>query len=353
MTLDVGVYVDAHLGTGEQARALEDAGFSHLWVYDSPLVFAEPYMAMLEAARATERIVIGPGVTQPDARPAYATAQALATLAMAAPGRVAFGIGIGNSARWSLGMRPATLDTLHEHVRAVRGLLAGETVMHREGDRVQPIRFIHPDGRWLDLSHPIETWVSAFGPKGQIRAGEDADAIYIRWEGDEATAAARERFQRGAELAGRDPDALKIGTVFAVFPIADESELESPETRAALGPLVVSRLRYLTANHASAAEVPEPFRPGFEEYLAYRDRLDPVSRHLDNYEGYLVFTPEHLERFVTPESMRTVVRIGTSEEVAAELARMRDAGIEQATLQIAGPPRAWIDRMGAEVLPLL
>ena len=69
---EVGVYVDAHLGIGEQARALEDAGFDHLWVYDSPLVFGDVYMAMLEAARATERIAIGPGVTQPLARPAVA-----------------------------------------------------------------------------------------------------------------------------------------------------------------------------------------------------------------------------------------------------------------------------------------
>ena len=111
-------------------------------------------MAMLEAAKATERIIIGPGVTQPLARPSFATAQSLATLSQAAPGRVVLGMGIGNSARWSLGMRPATLARMEEDVTVIRGLLAGETVNYREGDRERPIRFIHPQGRWIDISHP-------------------------------------------------------------------------------------------------------------------------------------------------------------------------------------------------------
>jgi hypothetical protein len=113
----------------------------------------------------------------------------------------------------------------------------------------------------------------------------------------------------------------------------------------------VSRLRYLTANHSSSAEVPEPFRPGFDAYLAYRESLDPATRHFDNYEGYLVYTPEHLESFVTPESIRTVVRVDSPEGVAAELRRMSDAGVDQATLQICGPPASWCERMGASVLP--
>jgi 5,10-methylenetetrahydromethanopterin reductase len=343
--MDVGVYVDAHPGIAEQARMIEAAGFSHLWVYDSPLVFGEPYMAMLDAARATSRITIGPGVTHPLGRPPFATAQALATLARVAPGRVVMGIGIGNSARRSLGMRPATLDQLHEHVRVVRELLAGRTVEYREGDRSHPIRFLHPDGRWLDLTRQIELWVSAFGPKGQARAGEDADAIFVRWEGEQALAAARERFTRAAVAAGRDPDPLKMAVVFAVYPIEDEAELDTPEARAALGPLVVSRLRYLTANHRHSSEVAPAFRPGFDAYLEYREGLDPETRHVENYEGYLVFTPEHLERFVTPESIRTVAHVGDVDQVAAELRRMAGAGVDHLSLQMAGPPPLWCERM--------
>ncbi|PTL60022.1 LLM class flavin-dependent oxidoreductase [Paraconexibacter algicola] len=354
--MHVGVYVDAHPAVAEQARLLEAAGFDHVWVYDSPLVFSDPYMALLEVARATDRVLIGPGVTQPDARPAYATAQALGTLAKVAPGRVAFGIGIGNSASWSVGRQPATLDEMHEHVRIVQGMLRGETVEHDVGGgRRAPLRFIHPEGRWLDLSRHVPTWISAFGPRGQRRAGAVADVVLIRWEGEQRVREARERLAEGARAAGR-PGAgedIGIGTVYCVYPIEDEAELETDEARAALGPMVVSRLRYLTANHAHADEVPAHFRPGFTAYQAHRATLDPVERHLDNYRGYLVHTPPDLESFVTPETMRTVATIGSAAEIADELLAMRDAGVDHVTLQLAGPPARWCRRMGEQVLPLL
>ena len=149
------------------------------------------------------------------------------------------------------------------------------------------------------------------------------------------------------------PAEVQIGTVFAVYPIEDEAELETQEARDALGPLVVSRLRYLTANHEHSSEVPEPFRPGFDAYMEYRAGLDDETRHTDNYEGYLVFVPEHLQDFVNPETMRTIATIGSSEEVTAELLKMKEAGVDQVTLQMAGPPESWCRRMSEQVLPHL
>jgi len=133
--------------------------------------------------------------------------------------------------------------------------------------------------------------------------------------------------------------------VFAVYPVESDAELETEAARAALGPLVVSRLRYLTANHASADEVPPEFRDGYRAYSEYRATLDDETRHFDNFEGYLVFTPEHLERFVTPDSMRKVCFVGSSSEVRGELDRMRDAGVDHASLQMAGDSIAWLRRM--------
>lgn len=354
--MNVGVYVDAHPAVAEQARLLEEAGFDQVWIYDSPLVFSDPYVALAEVAKATTRVLIGPGVTQPNARPAHATAQALGTIARYAPGRVAFGIGIGNSASWSVGERPATLDEMHEHIRIVQAMLKAETTDHEVADgRRAPLRFIHPTGRWLDLEHPFPTWISAFGPKGQRRAGANADVVLIRWEGKEKVDEAKARLVEGATAAGRPGGGadIAVGTVYCVYPIESEAELETEEARAALGPMVVSRLRYLTANHAHADEVPAHFRPGFVAYQQHRAQLDPVERHLENYRGYLVHTPPDLEAFVTPDTMRTVATIGTSKDVADELLAMREAGVDHVTLQLAGPPASWARRMGAEVLPLL
>lgn len=351
--MDVGLYIDAHLGIGEPARMVEEAGFAHLWVYDSSLVYADPYMAMLEAARATSSIVIGPGVTHPRARSAVATAQALGTLAVAAPGRVALGIGVGNSARFSLGMPAAPIAEMRDYARDVSALLRGETIAYREGERQRPVRFIHPEGRWLDLSHPVEVWVSAFGPRSQRLAGTYADAVMVRWEGADALAAARERIDAGSAEVDRAPGTVRIALVHAVYPVESDDELESDEMLAAVGPLAVSRLRFLTAQHDDVAEVPEPFRASFEEYARYRETLDAETRHIENYEGYLTFTPEHLRRFVTPDSIRNVVLVGDAGRVADELAAMEAAGADHVNLQMAGPPPIWCKRMGDSVLPLL
>jgi alkanesulfonate monooxygenase SsuD/methylene tetrahydromethanopterin reductase-like flavin-dependent oxidoreductase (luciferase family) len=150
---------------------------------------------------------------------------------------------------------------------------------------------------------------------------------------------------------GRAPGEVKMAVVYAVYPIDSDAELESEEARAALGPLAVSRLRYLTANHPDPKEVPDRFRAGYEAYRDYRENLDERSRHTDNYEGYLVFTPPNLERFVDPESMRAIGTIGTPEEVIAELRAMKSAGVDHVSLQIAGPPPRWCQRMGDEILP--
>lgn len=343
--MDVSAYSDAHLELGEHARRLENAGFSHLWIYDSPLVFAEPYLAALEALRATTRIAVGPGVTHPGSRPAVATAQALATLAKAAPGRVVLGAGTGSSARHSLGLPPAGLDELAAYVRAVRALLAGEEA---EIDG-RPVRFIHPTGRWIEIGRPIPIWISAFGPRGQRRAAALADGVIVRWEGPERLREVRARLDDAAVAAGRDPADVALGVIYAVYPVESAAELDGDEARAALGPLVVSRLRYLTNTHDDPAEVPSRFRAGYLAYRRYRATLDARSRHLDNYRGYLTLMPPELEPFVDPESMATVCTVGSPAEVTAELARMADGGVAQVSLQIAGSPPTWIDRM-AEII---
>jgi 5,10-methylenetetrahydromethanopterin reductase len=332
--VDLGLYVDAHPGVGPIALAAEEAGFSHLWMYDSPLVFGDVYVACAEALQATSRLKVGPGVTYPHARPAHAAAQALATLSRIAPDRVFCGLGRGNSARHSLGARPATQDDMFAYLETVHGLLAGKTVS-LDG---RPIRFLHPDGRWVSLAPHVPLWLSVFGPKGQQRAAAaPIDGVLVRWTGPDGI----------QEVLARVGDGPQLGVVFAVYPIESDAELEADAARAALGPLVVSRLRYLTANHTSPDEVPAEFRDGYRAYSEYRATLDDETRHFDNFEGYLVFTPEHLERFVTPDSMRKVCFIGSRAEVAAELDRMREAEVDHASLQMAGDSIAWLARMGA------
>lgn len=347
MSLSVGLYVDSRLDIAPVAVAAEEAGLSHLWLYDSPLVFADTSMAALVAAQATSRISIGPGVANPLQRPPEYTAQMLATLNRAAPGRVMLGLGIGNSALRSRGLPPATLADMAGHIEAVRALLSGVDAVIDE----RPVRLIHPHEPWMNIADYIPIWYSAFGPKGLVLAGELADGLLTRWEGPERVREAESLIAQGRVKS--TCDSFDFGVVFAMQPIDTDDELETDAMRSALGPLVVSRLRYLTANATSPDEVPVAFRDGFVAYQVYREGLDGRTRHLDNYRGYLVFTPPELERFVTPASMRAVALVGAPERIAAEFDEMAMAGVTHVSLQMAGDQSRWCERMARQVFPLV
>lgn len=351
MSVSVGLYVDSCLGIAPVAQAAENAGLSHLWLYDSPLVFGDTSMAAILAAQATSRITIGPGVANPLQRPPEYTAQMLATLNLAAPGRVVLGLGIGNSARRSLGLSPATLEDMRVHIEAVRAMLAGEDAVLPGPDGPRPVRLIHPYAPWMSIADYVPIWYSAFGPKGLHRAGELADGVLTRWAGADAAANAQSIIAKAQPSAPRS--AFEFGVVYALHPINSDDELETAELRQALGPLVVSRLRYLTANADTPDEVPVEFRDGFVAYKEYRATLDSRTRHLDNYLGYLVFTPADLERFVTPASMRAVALVGPPGRIAEELDAMEDAGVTHASLQMAGDQAVWCERMARQVFPLV
>jgi len=329
---DLGLYVDASLDIADAAVAAERVGFSTLWVYDSPLVFSDTTTACLLALQATKSISIGPGVANPRQRPAVYTAQFVATMDALAPDRVVYGLGTGNSAARSLGQRPSTMDDVVGHARTVRQLVRGDTA---DVDGV-PIRLLHQRLPWIRTGGRVPIWLSAFGPRGRRSAASVADGILVRWEGPQALRSARRDIAEGARAAGRDPGAIRVGVVTMIYPIESEDELSTDVARQSLGPLVVSRLRYLVANRTPLDMVAPELRSGVAAYRSYMEQLPSETRHLDNYLGYLVFVPEELEEFVSPEAMRGLGCIGEPSAVAHELQLMRSAGVDHVSLQIAG-----------------
>ncbi|NUP83298.1 MAG: LLM class flavin-dependent oxidoreductase, partial [Nonomuraea sp.] len=96
-------------------------------------------------------------------RSAPAAASGFASLNALAPGRIICGVGTGNTARRTLGMRPATAVTLEDFTAALQDLCAGRAIEHREGGRVRDVRFLHAAGH-VNTADPIEFVVAALGP---------------------------------------------------------------------------------------------------------------------------------------------------------------------------------------------
>src|ERR671932_773264 len=81
---------------------------------------------LARAGAATERIALGPGVTNPVTRHPAVTASAALTLQVETGGRAVLGIGRGDSALTQIGLQPVPAAELEEALIALQAYLRGE-----------------------------------------------------------------------------------------------------------------------------------------------------------------------------------------------------------------------------------
>ncbi len=179
----------------EVAQLAEALGYSHLWMGDSQAIWREVYVNLGAVAMATNRIVLGTGVTNPATRHLSVTASALATLGELTDGRVALGIGTGDSAVETVGHRPSRLAALETAIIALRKLFAGESVDLGQGE-------LHLD--WV-TPQSIPIIIGTSGPRLLRLAGKVADgAIILVGTAPEFLQGALACIAEGAKEAGRD-----------------------------------------------------------------------------------------------------------------------------------------------------
>src|SRR3954449_12503931 len=154
--------------------AAEQAGYARAWMYDSPALYPDVWVALSRAADRTSTIGLGPGVLVPSLRHVMVTAAATAGLADLAPGRVTLGIGTGFTGRLVLGQPALKWSEVEAYVHALRELLAGRAVDWDGG----LIEMIHPDG--FSAATPLEVpiLISAMGPKGLEIATRIGDGVF-------------------------------------------------------------------------------------------------------------------------------------------------------------------------------
>src|SRR3954449_9815114 len=79
-------------------RQAEAAGFSHGWLFDSHVLWRDPYPLLTLIAQATTRLRLGTCVTNPATREPSVTASTLAVLDEVSGGRMDLGVGGGGPA---------------------------------------------------------------------------------------------------------------------------------------------------------------------------------------------------------------------------------------------------------------
>ncbi len=152
------------------AKKAETYGFSHVWAFDSHILWQEPYVIFSQILAETRNVIVGPMVTNPATRDWTVTASTYATLNEMYGNRTVCGIGRGDSAVRLTNGAPSTLKTLRESIHVIRELANGRSAPYNGSE----IRF-----PWASKSR-CEMWVAAYGPKALALTGEIGDGFILQ-----------------------------------------------------------------------------------------------------------------------------------------------------------------------------
>ena len=192
-------------------RRAEDLGWDAALQPDSQLRRRDTYVLLAAAARATQRITLGPLLANPINRHPTVTASSIATIDELAPGRVLLGWGVGDTAVRLAGLRPARVKELESSTRLMRALLDGADV---EVGAARPARLPH--------HRPVPIWIAAGGPRTLRMAGGVADGVFIRVGTHPANIATSvEAIRAGAVESGRDPSRVRLAAIFHTVLVDD------------------------------------------------------------------------------------------------------------------------------------
>jgi len=307
-------------------RQAEAAGFAHGWLFDSHVLWRDPYPLLTVMAQATTTMRLGTCVTNPATREPSVTASSLAVLQELSGGRFDLGIGRGDSAIRVLGKAPTTMATLEEAVHVIRALAEGRPVEY-EGAVLQLT--------W-SAGHRLPVWVAGYGPvalkmTGRVADGamlQIADPDLVRWFADQVRASARE--------AGRDPSAVRI---MAAAP-AHVGDLADGRDRIRWFPALVGN-HVVDLVNKYQGELPE----ALTHYVRGREGYDYLH-HAEVGSSNAAFVTDDI-----------VDRFGIVGDAAAHIAKLRvlaEAGVDQFNLYLMnGNEEEQLEIYGREIIPAL
>jgi len=204
----------------ESVRKAEEAGYARAYLVEGQLLWRDIYVYMTHGLAATERIPFGTAVTNPRTRHYSVIASAHATLAELYPGRVVLGMGRGDNAVRTLGLKQVSTKQLRETAPKLRELMAGRAV-DCDGTEIRI--------QWAgEAIGPVPIMVSATGPRTLRMAGAVADIVMVQvGVNPEAVRWAVDLVRQGAEEAGRDPDEVETTLYTAMWVSDDVAEARS------------------------------------------------------------------------------------------------------------------------------
>lgn len=306
----------------------EALGYDFVWAFDSPLISSNPWVVLAVAAERTSSIRLGVGVAVPALRMAPVTANAIATVSALAPGRTFLGVGTGNTAMRAMGQLPMTVADYAEHLRVIKGLLAGETVDYTANGITEAIRFQSLELGYVDIEHPIPLHVGGFGPRAQALAGELGDGLITGIPRGGTIPEALANVARGAARVGRRLDGFETTALVNLLLLEPNESLTSPRVLGEVGSSVMVNLHYLYDRYRErGAEPPAYANAIWEDYVAFRAARDRERSPLEAHSSHYGHLDSDEARFVTPEVIRNFCIAGQPGEVVEQLTDLAAQGL--------------------------
>ena len=305
----------ASLDTPAHIQLAERLGYRRAWCYDSPALYADPWMILAIAAGRTRTIGLGPASLVPSLRHPVVTAAALATLSGLAPGRVSTAFGTGLTGRMLLGERPMRWAAVEEYVRTVRALLRGEEASWNGC----LVRLSQPPGFTAPRPADVSVLVAADGSMGRAVAAALGDGVLTT------------RVPRGPAGGGGRQVLLAFGTIL------DEGEdVAGPRAVAAAGPALAAAYHAIYESRGAAGV---DKLPGGRQWREAAEAVAPARRHLAVHDGHLVALGKHDEALLAEAAplLASWTMTGTRADIGARLRTLASAGITEVAYQPMGP----------------
>ena len=314
----------------ELARQAETLGFDYGWTFDSHILWQEPYVIYSQMLSATNRMVVGPMVTNPGTRNWTVTGSLFATLNDMFGDRTICGIGRGDSAMRVLGHTPTKLSTLSESMKVIKGIAEGREVTYNGTTQQLP---------WSRGSQ-LKVLMAAYGPKALALCGAETDGFILQLADPQLAEWTIGAVRQAAADAGRDPDDLYICVAAPAY-VGDDLAHQRDQVRW-FGGMVGNHVADLVERYGdTSSAIPQ----ALTDYIRDRQGYD-YSEHGKAGNTHTDFVPDDvIDRFCL---------LGPAEHHVERLLELRDLGVDQFAIYLMHDQKdETLNAYGQRIIPAL
>lgn len=292
----------------ELAKRSENYGFTHVWTFDSHILWQEPYVIHSQILAETHAVKVGPMVTNPATRDWTVTASTFATLNDMYGNRTVCGIGRGDSAVRVTNGKPVSIAELSESVHVIRELANGRPVDYKGSTIRLP---------WATRSQ-LEVWIAAYGPKMLQLTGEVGDGFILQLADPAIVAWTVAAVQKAAADAGRGRVPICVAAPAYVTRGSEAELAHGREQCRWFGGMVGNHVADIVSRYGAEGGGGVP--KALTDYIADRQGYD-YNEHGRAGNVHTAFVPDEIvDRFCI---------IGPVSHQLERLAELRELGVDQ------------------------